>query len=109
MRNVKYSKVIGASMFLLAMACIALAFLHPGLRMAIGYGNGYGYPCETPADCEDANDCTNDSCDPVTEECIWSCNATGPQDPCCGDAACAGNPICEPGPCAGNADASVHD
>jgi hypothetical protein len=109
MRNMKYSKVIGSSILLLALACIAVTFLYPGLRMAIGQGNGYGYPCETPADCEDANDCTTDTCDPVAG-CIWSCNATGPEDPCCGDAFCAGAPICASGgPCAGSPDASVPD
>jgi hypothetical protein len=108
MRNMKYSRMIGGSIFLLALACIALLFFYPGLRMAIGYGNGYGYPCDTPADCFDANDCTTDSCDPVAG-CIWSCNATGNQDPCCADLACQGHPICASPPCAGGAEASVHD
>jgi len=108
MKKVKDFRAIGAGMLILALACIAIAFFFPGLRMAIGYGNGYGYPCDTPADCDDANDCTIDTCDPVAG-CEWSCNTTGVQDPCCDDAACAEDPICVPGACGGSPAASVHD
>ena len=108
MKKMKFSRVIGGSMFLLALACMALAFLYPGLRMALGYGNGYGYPCDIPEDCYDANDCTNDVCDPVLG-CMWTCNATGPQDPCCHDPYCNGNSICQSGPCAGGTEPSVSE
>lgn len=107
MRSVNDSKLIGGGIFLFALTCMALTFLHPGLRTAIGYGNGYGYPCETPADCDDASNCTIDICDPVAG-CLWSCNATGPQDPCCAHDYCAENPICASGSCTGGAEASVN-
>ena len=108
MKNVKGFWAIGVGILIVGLACVAVAFFFPGLRMAIGFGNGYGYPCETPADCDDANDCTIDTCDPVAG-CIWSCNATGPQDPCCDDYWCQGNPICATGACSGGAEASVSD
>jgi len=108
MKNVKGFWAIGVGILIVGLACVAVAFFFPGLRMAIGFGNGYGYPCETPADCYDANDCTIDTCDPVAG-CIWSCNAIGPQDPCCDDYWCQGQPICATGACAGGAEASVSD
>lgn len=47
--------------------------------------------------CDDLNPCTDDTCDPLAD-CENLCNATGPEDPCCQDPACSGNPVCEPPP-----------
>ncbi len=53
--------------------------------------------CENTPDhglCDDANPCTNDACDALTD-CRNDCNASGPEDPCCLDPACSGAPACE--------------
>jgi len=46
------------------------------------------------APCDDGNACTaNDTC--AEGVCAGSCSAVGPQDPCCADQACSGTPVCE--------------
>jgi len=53
------------------------------------------YQCEySPLDCDDSNECTDDSCNSLSG-CVQSCNATGPEDLCCDDPACEGDPICD--------------
>jgi len=46
--------------------------------------------------CDDGNACTTDVCvDTFTvQTCRNTCNASGPSDPCCGDASCAQDPAC---------------
>jgi hypothetical protein len=46
--------------------------------------------------CDDGIDCTHDSCDEEIGDCVFSCNAAGPDDPCCQDAACSDTPVCTP-------------
>jgi len=50
----------------------------------------------TLVDCGDGNNCTDDACNEDEDSCDNLCNATGPEDPCCGDSACEGDPICVP-------------
>jgi hypothetical protein len=58
--------------------------------------------CETQADCDDANDCTDDICNQDLGACENTCNATGSEDPCCSDPACSSDPVCEQIPECGN-------
>ena len=48
----------------------------------------------TTVDCDDGNDCTDDSCNENEDLCETLCNASGPDDSCCGDPACAEGPDC---------------
>ncbi len=44
--------------------------------------------------CPDASDCTDDFCDEGLDACENPCIATGPEDSCCEDPACAEEPLC---------------
>jgi hypothetical protein len=48
--------------------------------------------------CNDGSACTADACLETSDECQNLCAATGPADPCCQEAACAGAEICEAPP-----------
>jgi hypothetical protein len=48
----------------------------------------------TQVDCADGNACTDDICNEYRDSCDNLCNATGPEDPCCGNFACEGDPNC---------------
>jgi oligosaccharide reducing-end xylanase len=52
--------------------------------------------CYQDEDCDDGNDCTVDTC--VDGQCVNECNATSPDDSCCGDPACVDAPACICGP-----------
>ena len=53
-----------------------------------------GNPCAP-----DGNPCTDDSCSDGEALCLYSCGATGWEDPCCEDLVCAAAPLCDPPPC----------
>jgi len=55
------------------------------------------WECQSSAlDCDDLDDCTDDSCDSVSG-CVNICNASGPNNLCCNQTACAGAPVCQGG------------
>ena len=58
--------------------------------------------CQTDMDCDDGNDCTDDTCDDNIYACENPCNATGSGDPCCDNPACSADPVCEQTPVCGD-------
>jgi YVTN family beta-propeller protein len=62
-------------------------------------------PCAAAADCDDANPCTDDTCNSATGHCAHAANT----DPCDDDDACTEEDACSAGACAGQPTTSCDD